>query len=308
MRIISFATADSDWKSPRMGIVLHTNGRDTGDRLDCEKLFEPSERPPNPLDWFDMDGRWFQRAHDTAVRLERDAIALDQAREKGWLVPSGDAYWFAPVPRPGKIVCVGLNYRDHAEESGMELPERPLVFAKWPSSLIGPGEPIVLPAQAKEVDYEAELGVLIGTRASGVAAADALDHVAGYLCANEVSARDIQFADGQWTRGKSFDPIGPVGPVVPAAEVPDPQALGIRCLVNGEVMQDSTTAQMVFTVAEVIAFVSDGITLEPGDLILTGTPAGVGLGRKPPVYLADGDEVTVEIDGIGSLTNPVRRG
>ena len=211
-----------------------------------------------------------------------------------------------PFDRPGKIVCVGLNYRDHAEESGMELPARPLLFAKWPSSLIGPGQAIVLPEQAKEVDYEAELGVVIGTRAQRIAVADALDHVAGYLCANEVSARDIQFSDGQWTRGKSFDTFGPVGPITPADQVPDPQALGIRCILNGEVVQDSSTAQMVFTVAEVIAFISDGITLEPGDLILTGTPAGVGLGRKPPVYLADGDEVTIEIDGVGSLTNPVR--
>ena len=211
-----------------------------------------------------------------------------------------------PIDRPGKIVCVGLNYRDHAAESGMELPKRPLLFAKWPSSLIGPNEPIVLPEQAKEVDYEAELGVVIGTRASRVAVEDALEHVEGYLCANEVSARDIQFADGQWTRGKSFDTFCPIGPLVPAADVPDPQALGIRCLLNGEVVQSSSTAQMVFTVAEVIAFISDGITLEPGDLILTGTPPGVGLGRKPPMYLKDGDEVTVEIDGIGSLTNPVQ--
>jgi len=213
-----------------------------------------------------------------------------------------------PFARPSKIVCVGLNYRDHAEESGMELPTRPLLFAKWPSSLIGPGEPIVLPEQASEVvDYEAELGVLIGKRAQNVTVAEALDYVAGYCCANEVSARDIQFADGQWTRGKSFDTFGPVGPIVPADQVLDPQALGIRCLLNGEAVQDSSTAQMVFTVAEVIAFISDGITLEPGDLILTGTPAGVGLGRKPPVYLADGDMVTVEIDKVGSLTNPVQR-
>ena len=211
-----------------------------------------------------------------------------------------------PFARPGKIVCVGLNYRDHAEESGMELPERPLLFAKWPSSVIGPGSPIVLPHQAKEVDWEAELGVVIGERAQRVPPAEALDHVAGYCCANEVSARDIQFADGQWTRGKSFDTFCPIGPLVPAADVPDPQALGIRCLLNGEVVQSSSTAQMVFTVAEVIAFISDGITLEPGDLILTGTPPGVGLGRKPPLYLKDGDEVTVEIDGIGSLTNPVQ--
>ena len=212
-----------------------------------------------------------------------------------------------PIARPSKIVCVGLNYRDHAEESGMELPERPLLFAKWPSSLIGPGQPILIPEQAKQVDYEAELGVVIGTRARRVSVENALDHVAGYLCANEVSARDVQFADGQWTRGKSFDTFGPIGPLVPASEVPDPQALRIRCVLNGEVVQDSSTAQMVFTVAEVIAFVSDGITLEPGDLILTGTPPGVGLGRTPPLYLADGDEVRVEIDGVGSLTNPVRR-
>ena len=211
-----------------------------------------------------------------------------------------------PFERPGKIVCVGLNYRDHAEESGMEIPKWPLLFAKWPSSVIGPGSPIVLPHQAQEVDWEAELGVVIGARAQRIPEAEALDYVVGYCCANEVSARDIQFADGQWTRGKSFDTFCPVGPITPAEEVPDPQALGIRCLLNGAVVQDSSTAQMVFTVAEVIAFVSDGITLEPGDLILTGTPPGVGLGRKPPIYLKDGDEVTVEIDGIGSLTNPVQ--
>jgi 2-keto-4-pentenoate hydratase/2-oxohepta-3-ene-1,7-dioic acid hydratase in catechol pathway len=204
-------------------------------------------------------------------------------------------------------VCVGLNYRDHAEESGMAIPERPLLFAKWPNSLIGPGRPILLPEQSHEVDYEAELGVVIGERARRVAVAEALGHVAGYVCANEVSAWDVQFADGQWTRGKSFDTFGPVGAMVSAGQVPDPQALRIRCLLNGEVVQDSSTAQMIFTVAELIAFISDGITLEPGDLILTGTPAGVGWVRKPPVYLADGDEVTVEIEGVGSLTNPVRR-
>ncbi len=189
----------------------------------------------------------------------------------------------------------------------MEIPQRPLLFAKWPNSLIGPGQPIVLPEQAQEVDYEAELGVVVGKRAQRVPVADALDHVAGYVCANEVSARDIQFADGQWTRAKSFDSFCPVGPITPVDQVPDPQTLRIRCLLNGEVVQDSSTAQMIFTVAEVIAFTSDGITLDPGDLILTGTPAGVGFGRKPPVYLADGDEVTIEIERVGSLTNPVRR-
>ena len=211
-----------------------------------------------------------------------------------------------PIPRPGKIVCVGLNYRDHADESAMDLPSAPLLFAKWPNGLIGPGEPIVLPHQTKEVDYEAELGVVIGKPARRVAAERAFDHVAGYVCANDVSARDIQFGDGQWTRGKSFDTFCPVGPMVPAGEITDPQSLSIRCLVNGEALQDGTTADMIFGVAELIAYISDGIELEEGDLVLTGTPPGVGFVRKPPVFLTDGDEVTVEIEGVGSLTNPVR--
>ena len=212
-----------------------------------------------------------------------------------------------PIPRPGKIVCVGLNYRDHAAESAMELPEAPLLFAKWPNGLVGPGQPIVLPHQTAEVDYEAELGVVIGRAARRVSAESALDHVAGYVCANDVSARDVQFADGQWTRGKSFDTFCPVGPMVPADEIADPQALGIRCLLNGEVVQDSSTEHMIFGVADLIAYISDGIELEEGDLILTGTPPGVGFVRDPPIFLSDGDEVTVEIDGVGSLTNPVRR-
>jgi 2-keto-4-pentenoate hydratase/2-oxohepta-3-ene-1,7-dioic acid hydratase in catechol pathway len=212
-----------------------------------------------------------------------------------------------PIERPSKIVCVGLNYRDHAEEQGAELPKAPLLFAKWPSSLVGPGEAIVLPRTSTRVDYEAELGVVIGERVKGVSEDNALEAVLGYLCLNDVSARDFQFGDGQWTRGKSPDTFCPVGPrLVPRDEVPDPQALGIRCLLNGEVMQDSTTANMIFSVAEVIAYASAASTLEPGDLIATGTPAGVGVFRKPPRLLQDGDEVTVEIEGIGALTNPVR--
>ncbi len=211
-----------------------------------------------------------------------------------------------PIERPGKIVCVGMNYRDHAAEAGMEVPEQPVLFAKWPNGLIGPGEAIVLPPDPSQVDYEAELGVVIGLRARGLRTEDALDAVAGYVCVNDVSARDLQFADGQWTRGKSLDTFCPVGPrLVPAAEVPDPQRLGIRCRVNGELLQDSSTAQMVFSVAEIVAFVSTWMTLEPGDLIATGTPAGVGFTREPPVYLRPGDEVIVEIDGLGALVNPV---
>jgi 2-keto-4-pentenoate hydratase/2-oxohepta-3-ene-1,7-dioic acid hydratase in catechol pathway len=211
-----------------------------------------------------------------------------------------------PIERPSKIVCVGLNYRDHAEEQRTPLPERPILFAKWPNSLIGPGEPIVVPAIASQIDYEAELGVVIGSRVRGVSKDKALESVRGYLCLNDVSARDLQFPDGQWTRGKSPDTFCPIGPVlVPAAEIPDPQALGIRAVLNGEIMQDSNTANMAFGVAELIAFITQAITLEPGDVIATGTPAGVGAFRKPPIWMRPGDEITIEIDGLGALTNPV---
>jgi 2-keto-4-pentenoate hydratase/2-oxohepta-3-ene-1,7-dioic acid hydratase in catechol pathway len=212
-----------------------------------------------------------------------------------------------PIDRPQKIVCVGLNYRDHAEEQGAPLPERPILFAKWPNTLIGPGEPIVIPAVTQKVDYEAELGVVIGSRVRGVSVENALEAVSGYVCVNDVSARDLQFADGQWVRGKSPDTFCPVGPrLVPAAEISNPQSLSIRAILNGQVMQASTTANMVFGVAEIVSFVSQAITLEPGDLIATGTPAGVGAFRDPPVFMQPGDEVTIEIQGIGSLTNPVR--
>jgi 2-keto-4-pentenoate hydratase/2-oxohepta-3-ene-1,7-dioic acid hydratase in catechol pathway len=213
-----------------------------------------------------------------------------------------------PFERPQKIVCVGLNYRDHAEEQGTELPKAPLLFAKWPNTLIGPGEAIVLPAESHQVDYEAELGVVIGRRTRGLAERDALDAVRGYVCLNDVSARDLQFADGQWTRGKSPDTFCPVGPrLVPREEIDDPQALAIRCILNGETMQDSSTSQMVFSVAEIIAYITRTVTLEPGDLIATGTPAGVGIFRDPKVLLQDGDEVTVEVERLGALTNPVKR-
>jgi 2-keto-4-pentenoate hydratase/2-oxohepta-3-ene-1,7-dioic acid hydratase in catechol pathway len=210
-----------------------------------------------------------------------------------------------PIDRPGKIICVGLNYRDHAAETNAQLPERPMLFAKWDNVLIGPGEPIVMPRVTDKVDYEAELGVVIDRRIRDVSLENALEAVRGYVCFNDVTARDIQRADGQFTRGKSPDTFGPVGPLVPPSEVGDPQSLGIRCLVNGEVMQDSNTSEMVFSVAEIIAFVTQTATLEPGDLIATGTPAGVGFVRTPPVFLKAGDEVTVEIERVGSLTNPV---
>jgi 2-keto-4-pentenoate hydratase/2-oxohepta-3-ene-1,7-dioic acid hydratase in catechol pathway len=210
---------------------------------------------------------------------------------------------------PGKVICIGLNYVDHSAETGLALPVAPLLFAKLGSSVIGHGDPIVLPPGSTQVDYEAELGVVIGQPARHVPVDAALDVVAGYTCVNDVSARDFQFADGQWFRGKSQDTFCPLGPVlVPAADVPDPQALEIECRVNGELRQRASTADMIFGVAELVSYISHGITLEPGDLIATGTQAGVGMSMEPPRYLADGDVVEVSIVGVGVLRNPVVAG
>ncbi len=213
-----------------------------------------------------------------------------------------------PIDRPGKIVCVGLNYRDHAEEQGVDLPAAPLFFAKYTTSLAGPGDPIVIPSLVTKCDYEAELGVVIGTTVKGIGTENAFEAIAGYVVANDVSARDLQFADGQWTRGKSPDTFCPVGPLVPAAEVADPHALPIRAILNGEVMQDSTTANLIFGIDEVISYASQTSTLEAGDLILTGTPAGVGVFRDPQRLLQPGDTITIQIDGVGEITNPVVAG
>jgi 2,4-didehydro-3-deoxy-L-rhamnonate hydrolase len=211
-----------------------------------------------------------------------------------------------PIDRPGKIIAVGLNYRDHASEATVTPPKSPILFAKWTTCLVGPDEPIVIPTGIDEVDWEAELAVIIGRTAQDVHIDDALDFVRGYTCMNDVSARRAQRDDGQWTRAKSFDTFGPIGPkVVPAREIPDPQSLNIRARVNGQIMQDSNTSEMIFSVAHLIAFISAGVTLEPGDVITTGTPNGVGAFRPTPIFLQPGDRVDVEIDGIGTLSNPV---
>src|SRR4051794_24100541 len=212
-----------------------------------------------------------------------------------------------PIDRPGKIICVGLNYRDHAEEQGADLPTAPLLFAKWNNTLIGPGEPIAIPPLVTKCDYEAELGVVIGSTVSRVSAENALEAVAGYVCVNDVSARDLQFGDGQWTRGKSLDTFCPLGPeIVTADEIGDPQRLALRTRVNGDTMQDSSTEHMVFGVAELLSHCSRAFTLEPGDVLLTGTPWGCGEFMDPPRHLQPGDVVEVEVAGIGVLRNPVR--
>jgi 2-keto-4-pentenoate hydratase/2-oxohepta-3-ene-1,7-dioic acid hydratase in catechol pathway len=213
-----------------------------------------------------------------------------------------------PVPRPGKIVAIGRNYREHVDEEQSAAPPAPLIFAKWPSAVIGDGAEITWDDRlTQQVDWEAELAVVIGSPARNVSVESALDHVLGYACLNDVSARDLQFGDGQWTRGKSLDTFCPMGPaIVTRDEIPDPQKLAIRCLVDGEPVQESSTERMFFSVAEIISHCSSSFTLKPGDVIATGTPGGVGVFRDPPRFLKNGSVVAVEIEGVGRLTNHCR--
>lgn len=209
-------------------------------------------------------------------------------------------------PGPGAIICVGLNYHDHAEEQGVEPPREPLLFSKLPNALADDGDAIVLPRESDHVDAEAELAIVIGARARRVAPGSALEVVAGYVCANDVSARDLQFRDGQWLRAKSFDGFCPLGArLADVSEVGDASGLRIVQRLNGDVLQDSTTDQLIFGVRALVAHASAVTTLEPGDVILTGTPAGVGIFRSPPLPLRDGDVVEIEIEGVGRLVNPV---
>jgi 2-keto-4-pentenoate hydratase/2-oxohepta-3-ene-1,7-dioic acid hydratase in catechol pathway len=240
-----------------------------------------------------------------AAARDRARRALDGAPPEACRA-RGDLELLPAVPPTAKLLCVGLNYHDHAEEVGLPVPAEPTLFAKCTSALLAHGAPVALPAASEAVDAEAELAVVIGRRARDVAAADALDHVGGYTALNDVTARDWQERTSQWTLCKSFDGFGPLGPSITTAdEIPDPQALAIRLRVGDELLQDSSTAAMIFTVAEVVAHVSRAVTLEPGDVISTGTPAGVGFTRNPPRLLRDGDVVRVEIEGLETLANPV---
>jgi len=243
--------------------------------------------------------------------LARGPAGLAGARaalEAGEATAPGDLKLLPPIPRPEKVICVGVNYADHARESGMEPPAEPVIFSKFPSAVIADGDPIVLPRLSDTVDYEAELVVVIGLGGRHIPKDKAREHVAGYCCGNDVSARDWQLHKpaGQWLLGKTFDTFAPFGPaLVTADEIGDPGNLGIRLRLNGRTMQDSNTDQLIFSVEELIAYVSGVCTLAPGDLIFTGTPPGVGMARKPPVLLKPGDTVEVEIDRLGVLRNPV---
>lgn len=237
----------------------------------------------------------------------RNAGKLVQEASKAASTPLENVVLRAPLPKPGKIIAVGLNYRDHSMEAGAkEPPKTPIIFAKFTTSICGPGDSIVIPVGDPQVDYEAELAVVIGRKAKAIAAANALQYVAGYMPLNDVSARAWQFGDKQWVRGKSCDTFCPIGPYLTTRdEVPDPHSLGIFARVNGATLQDSNTSKMIFRIPELIAFISASMTLEPGDIIATGTPEGVGVFRKPPVFLKPGDVVEIEIQNLGVLRNPV---
>jgi acylpyruvate hydrolase len=311
MKLITFADTGADvaraaaW---RCGVLM-PNGTDVLDVASAYAVPGETARPAGPsayLDWFDLEAPWFGRARRALEAASGDAARARAFREAGVIRALDDVQLLAPVPRPGKLLCVGLNYRDHAREAKLEVPGSPVVFAKFVTAVVGHGHPIVLPPTSAKVDYEAELGVVIGRRCRHVSVDDVSSVVAGYLNANDVSARDFQKVDGQWVRAKSCDSFAPMGPwLVSADEVGDPGGLDVRLRLNGEQMQASNTREFVFGIGALVAFITETITLEPGDVLLTGTPPGVGFARRPPVYLAHGDRVEVEITGLGVLENPV---
>jgi len=220
--------------------------------------------------------------------------------------PLASVHLLAPVLRPPKLICLGLNYRDHIAEAKRDIPTVPVIFTKFPNCVIGPGEAIVLPKNSAKPDYEAEFAFVIGPGGRHIAAEDWQRHVFGYTIFNDVSARDVQSATSQWTMGKSFDTFAPMGPYLTSAdEIADPHALDLSLSIAGEVLQHSNTRELIFRVPELVAYVSSIVTLEPGDVVATGTPGGVGFARRPPRYLKAGDEVVIRIEGLGELHNPV---
>lgn len=247
-----------------------------------------------------------QLSRDKQSQLEAAAREFAESNGEGVHL-LGDVLLGPPIPDPDKIICLGLNYKSHAEEAGLKPPEIPILFAKYRNALTGPTSPIILPKMSQEIDYEGELAVVIGKRGKDISVESALEYVAGYMAFHDVSARDLQFRAGQWLSGKTLDTFAPCGPSLVIGEIDDPQNLNISTRLNGETLQNSNTKHMIFPVAETIAYISQLMTLEPGDIIATGTPEGVGFKRTPPIFLKDGDVVEVEVEKIGTLRNPVVR-
>ncbi len=245
----------------------------------------------------------FLSAGPDTLALAARAVEAGQAA-----IRASEVRVLAPIPDPDKIICIGLNYADHAAETKMEIPAEPVVFAKYATALIGPGDPIRLPPSSSKVDYEAELVAVVGESGKNIPEASALSHIAGYTVGHDVSARDYQLEKpaGQWLLGKTFDTFAPIGPdFVTSDEIPDPHALAVRCLLNGHTVQEGCTDQLIFRIESLVSYLSHVFTLSPGDLLFTGTPPGVGMGRTPPLWLKSGDIVVCEVDGIGRLENPV---
>ena len=260
----------------------------------------------------DFDTEWIsnrqiiQLTENQQSRLERAAWDVADARNSDLDVfPIATARLGPPIPDPDKIICLGLNYRSHAEEAGFAIPKVPILFGKFRNALTGPASPIILPSLSEEIDYECELAVVVGKQCKNVTVDEALNYVAGYMALNDVSARDLQMRTGQWLSGKTLDTFAPCGPALVVNEISDPQTLDISTRVNGQTLQQSNTRNMIFSVAETIAYITQLMTLEAGDIIATGTPEGVGFKRNPPIFLCDGDIVEVEVEGIGTLRNPV---
>ncbi len=279
----------------------------SGDFLyNCSELFkEAGQQTPDVVERADMSS--ICAAPDAVVVFLRqflDHVKSIGTPDRKLAISMAEAQLLAPLPDPSKIICIGLNYQDHCEEQNKPKPEKPMLFAKFANTIAGPYDDVEIPDNTRELDFEGELAVVIGRTARKVSAPDALKHVFGYMALLDVSARDLQRTDGQWVRAKSQDGFAPCGPCITTAdEVQDPQRLAIRTTVNGLLMQDSTTGNMIFPVAELIAFVSQSLTLQPGDIISTGTPAGVGVHRNPQVLLGDGDMVEVTVGQLGTLRN-----
>jgi 2-keto-4-pentenoate hydratase/2-oxohepta-3-ene-1,7-dioic acid hydratase in catechol pathway len=275
--------------SPRIGALVTNGGQERV--VDFQRA---DASLPTDMLTFLKGGEAVRSAAQKAITTATETLPLSAVK------------LLAPIPRPGKIICIGLNYSDHAAETGQPLPAYPIVFAKYANTVIATGEPIVLPRVTNEVDYEAELGFVIGKTARYVAAAQALDYVAGYLPINDVSARDYQTRISQWTMGKTFDTFAPMGPaLVTADEITNAGNLKISLTINGEVLQDSNTNKLIFGIAQLVESLSEVMTLEPGDVVSTGTPPGVGMARNPKRYLRPGDVVNITIEGLGTLSNPV---
>jgi len=313
MKLVTYESA----KQSRLGVVqgesvvdvelaysLIAKGRIADSKLSAAAdVLRKLGRPPQDMIELLGQGERYRKALGVVAAHSGE---LQKKAPKGLLTPLAKAKLRAPIAHPQKITCIGLNYADHAREGGMEPPPAPIFFLKSHNTICGPGDAIKLPPNSTQVDYEAEFAVVIGKRGSRIAESDAQKYIAGYTILHDVSARDMQFADKQWFRGKSCDTFAPIGPwIVTPDEISDPHNLRISLTLNGETLQDSNTSNLIFKVPFLISYLSQSATWEVGDLISTGTPPGVGFARKPPVFMKSGDSVSVSVEGIGTLTNPV---